>query len=580
MTSVVVIVFGIKNNRKLFLSIRKVLVSFQGHCALDLSFWLNPTYVNPFKGNEMALHRRFTSLSLLMISVNGMVGSAWLFAPLYAAKIAGSAAIIAWVIGGLGTAIIALTFAELSVLFPVAGGSAQIPRISHGIFTSFIVSWIAWLSALTMAPIEVQAILQYASTYFSSLVILKNDVPVLSFFGMLWATILMLLFCIINIVSYKGLIRFNSVLFLFKVLVIVITTVILIKTHFHGINFLDIGHTAFTVTGWQAILTAVASGGVAFAFTGFKHGVELAGEAKNLSYSLPIAIVGSVLVCLLLYIGLQVAFIGAIDPSALVAGWGKLNFIGDAGPFAGLALGLGLFWLANLLYLDAAVSPGGAGLIYVTSTARILYAMSKMGYLPQSLQKLNKQGFPVVSIFVNFLLGMFLFLPLPGWQAMVSFLVSGMVISYAMGPIALICMRQELPEKKREFRLPLAYVICPVAFYFCNLLSYWCGWETLYKLAIAIILGFIVFLVYLRDDRSLVSIKSGLWLFPYLGGLVLISYLGAFGGINLIPFGWDFLVIALFSLVVFFFAVKNRASVTLIDRSETASIIYSKDTIC
>src|SRR5690349_3925857 len=117
----------------------------------------------------MILSRRFTPLGLLMLSINGMVGSAWLFAPLYAAKIAGPASIIAWLIGGLGTAIIALTFAELSVLFPVAGGTAQIPQMSHGALTSFVLSWVAWLSALTMAPIEVQAILQYASNYLTSL---------------------------------------------------------------------------------------------------------------------------------------------------------------------------------------------------------------------------------------------------------------------------------------------------------------------------------------------------------------------------------------------------------------------------
>ena len=97
----------------------------------------------------MALNRRFTPIVLLMLSINGMVGSAWLFAPLYAAKIAGSGAIIAWLIGGVLTTMIALTFAELSVLFPVAGGTAQIPQLSHGTLTSFIVSLVAWLSALT-----------------------------------------------------------------------------------------------------------------------------------------------------------------------------------------------------------------------------------------------------------------------------------------------------------------------------------------------------------------------------------------------------------------------------------------------
>jgi len=511
----------------------------------------------------MTLNRRFTPISLLMLSINGMVGSAWLFAPLYAAKIAGSAAVIAWLIGGIATAIIALTFAELSVLFPVAGGTAQIPQISHGTFTSFIVSWIAWLSALTMAPIEVQAILQYASTYFISLVHIESGIPILTGIGMVWATLLMLTFCVINVVSYKGLVRFNFILFVFKVVVIVLTVIVLIKTSFHTTNFSGLAPTAFSGTGWQAILTAVASGGVAFAFTGFKHGVELAGETTKLAVALPLAIVGSVVSCLILYIGLQIAFIGALSQTALTNGWQHVSFLGDAGPFAGLAAGLGLAWLVKLLYIDAVVSPSGAALIYVTSTARILYAMSQIGYLPRWLQLLNKQNFPVAAIMVNFILGMFLFLPLPGWQAMVSFLVSGMVISYAMGPIALLCMRAEMPNVKRHFRLPAAKIICPLAFYFCNLLSYWCGWDTIYKLAIAMAVGIVFFAIACLRGRLLVpglGLKSGLWMAPYLAGLVLISYLGSFGGKNVIPFGWDFLVIGIFSILILYLAVKNRAS--------------------
>jgi amino acid transporter len=500
-----------------------------------------------------------------MISINGMVGSAWLFAPLYAAKIAGPAAIIAWLIGGFATALVALTFAELSVLFPVAGGSAQIPQVSHGAFTSFIVSWIAWLSALTMAPIEVQAILQYASTYFTSLVLMENGVPVLTGIGMVWATILMLTFCMINIVSYKGLMRFNFVIFSFKILVIILTVFVLIQTSFHTINFTNTLSAPFSLNGWHAILTAVATGGIAFAFTGFKHGVELAGEAKNQAIAIPLAIVGSVLGCLILYIGLQVAFIGAISPHSLVNGWENLSFAGDVGPFAGLAAGLGLVWLVKLLYIDATVSPAGAGLIYVTSTARIIYAMSQIGYLPKWLQKLNKQNFPVAAIMVNFVLGMCLFLPLPGWQAMVSFLVSGMVISYAMGPISLLCLRLEMPNEKRGFRLPFANIICPLAFYFCNLLSYWCGWETIYKLSIAMLIGIIVFAIgWFRGRLTMpnMGFKTGLWMVPYLSGLVIISYLGAFGGKNIIPFGWDFLVIGIFSIAILYLAVLNRAAIS------------------
>lgn len=353
------------------------------------------------------LNRRFTPFALLMISINGMVGSAWLFAPLYAAKIAGSAAILAWIIGGLATAIIALTFAELSVMFPVAGGTAQIPLMSHGTFTSFMMGWIAWLSAMTMAPIEVQAILQYSSNYFTSLMQVENGTPVLTIIGYVWAAILMLAFSAINIYSYKGLVRFNSLLFFFKVAVICLAVFALIHTHFQTSNFLGFTDSVTSITGWHAILSAVATGGVAFAFTGFKHGVELAGETKRMAIAIPLAIVGSIFACLILYLGLQVAFIGALDSNMLANGWENLSFAGDIGPFAGLAAGVGLFWLAKLLYVDAVVSPAGAGLIYVTSTARILYAMSQIGYVPRFLSKLNHEGFPIAAIMVNFFLGMF-----------------------------------------------------------------------------------------------------------------------------------------------------------------------------
>src|SRR5690348_11853574 len=162
------------------------------------------------------LTRRISPATLFMLSMNGIIGSGWLFAPLYAAKIAGSAAIVSWLIGGFAAILIAFTFAELSTMLPIAGGTARIPQLSHGAFASFILSWIAWLSSLLMTPIEVQAVLQYASLFFPSLMHEANGVPVLSIWGYVWAAILMLSLCLVNIVSYRGLMRFNFILFVFK----------------------------------------------------------------------------------------------------------------------------------------------------------------------------------------------------------------------------------------------------------------------------------------------------------------------------------------------------------------------------
>lgn len=506
----------------------------------------------------MKLVRRFTPLNMLFISINGMIGSAWLFAPLYAAKIAGSEAIIAWLIAGGATILIALTFVEIAILVPTAGGSTRIPQLSHGEFTSFVMSWITWLSCVTMPPIEVQAVLQYASTYFHSLTHVVNNASVLTHSGMIWATLIMFGLCVINVVSFKGLVRFNKALFFFKVAVIVLTFGWLIRTSFHTVNF-QIGTHGFN---WPAIFSAVATGGIAFAFTGFKHGIELAGETIKSNVALPLGIIGSIVLCLLLYLGLQIAFIGAIEPEALKRGWSLLSFSGDVGPFAGIAALLGLIILVKLLYVDAVVSPLGAGLIYVTSTSRIVYAMSASNYIPPFFSRVNNQNFPIWAIGLNFVVGMLLFLPLPGWQNMVGFLVSAVVISYTMGPIALLCFRKKLPQEKRVFNLPVAHILCLVAFYFCNLMFYWTGWETVSKLAIAVAIGMVLFIFtvwYQKASWKQLGMKAAFWIVPYLFGLTVISYYGSFGGTEIIPFGWDFLVIAVFSVVMLYLAIQVSA---------------------
>src|SRR3990167_430231 len=153
--------------------------------------------------------RRISPTTLFILSVNGIIGSGWLFAPFYAAKIAGPAALIAWVIGGVSAILIAFTFAELACMLPMVGSTAHIPQLSHGTFASFIMSWIGWLTTLILAPIEVQAVLQYAALYFPALIHAVNGGPVLSLFGYLWAAILMVFLCVINIASYRGLVRFN-----------------------------------------------------------------------------------------------------------------------------------------------------------------------------------------------------------------------------------------------------------------------------------------------------------------------------------------------------------------------------------
>ena len=89
----------------------------------------------------------------------------WLFGALFATIEAGPAAVFSWIIAGVAIIILALVHAELGGMFPLSGATARYPHFSHGSLVSFAAGWITWLGAVTIAPIEVLAVLTYASTY-------------------------------------------------------------------------------------------------------------------------------------------------------------------------------------------------------------------------------------------------------------------------------------------------------------------------------------------------------------------------------------------------------------------------------
>jgi hypothetical protein len=123
-----------------------------------------------------------------------------------------------------------------------------------------------------------------------------------------------------------------------------------------------------------------------------------------------------------------------------------------------------------------------------------------------------------------------------------------------------------MPDAERPFKLPCERLFAVTAFYFCNLLAFWTGWDTFSKLLLAILFGYIFlgFFSYTKEGQKMsLNVRSGLWLFPYYIGLGALSYFGSFGGgRDLMPFGWDFLYIFLFSLIIFYLAHISRMKPT------------------
>ena len=507
------------------------------------------------------LHRDVGLAGLLFASLGGIIGSGWLFGALYAAQEAGPAALLSWVIGGLAVVLLALIYAELGSAYPLSGGIARFPHFTHGSWVSFTIGWVAWLGYITVAPIEVEAAMQYASNYLPWLTHTVNGIVVLSGPGYGIAALLMLVFVVINLVGVKQMANTNTGIGLWKLAIPILTFIVIMSTSFHPSNLVAFG--GFFPYGAKGILSAISTSGIIFSFLGFRQAIELAGESKNPKRNIPFATIGSVLIGIVIYVLLQLALLGSVNPAQLAQGWAKLSYPGHFGPFAGLAVTLGLSWLAILLYIDSVVSPGGTGLIYTSSTARLVYAMARNKYLPKWLAKLNNRGVPMWGIISTFILGVIVFLPFPGWQSLVGFISSAIVLSYGIGPITLIALRKQQPALERPFRLGAAGFWAPIAFIIGNLIVYWTGWNTDWKLFIAILAGFVIFAITVafsrQEERAHLNLRNGYWMIVYFLGLAVISYLGSFGGgLNVLPFGWDFLVLSIFSLVIFYWAVNQR----------------------
>src|SRR5205085_4952004 len=136
------------------------------------------------------LRRDVGLVGLMFASLGSIIGSGWLFGALYAAQLAGPAALVSWGLGAAFVLVLALVHAELGGAYPVAGGSARFPHYSHGSVIGFAIGWVAWVGAVTTAPIEVEAALQYATHYVSWLTTTSGGETVLTTQGYAIAVVL------------------------------------------------------------------------------------------------------------------------------------------------------------------------------------------------------------------------------------------------------------------------------------------------------------------------------------------------------------------------------------------------------
>ncbi|RIV22815.1 APC family permease [Alicyclobacillaceae bacterium I2511] len=499
-------------------------------------------------------------LDLTMISLGGIIGSGWLFGALYAANVAGPAAIISWVIGGFAVLMIGFVYAELGAMLPESGAIVRYPHLSHGHLTGFIMGWAAWIAYASVPAVEAEGVMQYASHWFPAL--WNSKTSLLTGWGLLVAALLMFAFFLINYAGVRFFARINTSVTLIKFIMPLATILIFL---FAGLHWGNLSHAGgFAPDGSSGVLTAVATSGVIFAYLGFRQALDLAAEARNPQRDIPWAIIISITIGIILYVLLQLVFVIGVSPADLAKGWSNVTF---NAPFAELAASLNLGWFAILLYADAILSPAGTGNVYTASTTRVIYALGRNRYFPKALAKVDaKTGIPVLALVVAFILGLIFLLPFPSWQSLVGLVSSATVFTYIIGPVSLAVFRKTAPQGRRPFRLSGAGFINPFAYVIGSLIVYWTGWKIDSKLLIAILIGIVLYFIFSLampeqiQRPSAQSLKSGIWMVFYLIVMLALSYLGStqLGGLkNVIPYPWDMVAVIIASLVFYYWGVAS-----------------------
>lgn len=511
------------------------------------------------------LRRDVGPMALLFTGLGSIIGSGWLFGAWNAARLAGPGAIWAWVLGAAIIMTIALTYAELGAMFPETGGMVRYGHYSHGSLVGFVAGWANWIAIVSVIPVEAEASVQYMSgwkwQWAQDLYHVTAGKGELSHTGLAIAAVLVVMYFLLNFWSVKLFARSNTVITIVKLVIPAATGVALIASGFHSENLSVGAHGGTHANDFAAILTAVATAGIVFSFNGFQSPVNLAGEARNPGRSIPFAIIGAILIATVVYVLLQIAYLGAVPPDLLAkAGWHGINF---SSPFAELAVIVNLNWLAILLYADAFVSPSGTGMTYTASTARMIYGMQRNGTLPKILGRIDpKWGVPRPAMWLNLAVSFLFLFFFRGWDSLAAVISVATIISYLTGPVSVMTLRRTAPELHRPFRLAGLPIIAGVAFIMSAELLYWAKWPRTGEIILLMVVALPVYLYYQYKSgwhdfgRQM---KGAWWLVFYLITLAVVSRIGSskFGGLDVIPYGWDLAVVAVIGLVFFLWGVKS-----------------------
>jgi APA family basic amino acid/polyamine antiporter len=456
------------------------------------------------------LRRSLTSTSLIMLGIGAIIG-AGLFSltGIAAAEHAGPAVTLSFILAAVACAFAGLCYAEFASMIPVAGSAYTYSYATMGEFMAWIIGWDLVLEyALGAATVGVSW-----SRYFLELLnkfgihlphslicspweTLKLGDGTIIEGGMinLPAIFIVSLLSLLLIRGTKESASMNNILVVVKVLVVLLFIAL-------GWNYIDsANYTPYIPEntgvkgqfGWSGVVAGAAT--VFFAFIGFVAVSTAAQEAKNPQKGMPIGILGSLIICTILYVLFSHVMTGLVNYK---------DFANDAKPAATAFAKTGYGFLQNGLILAILAGYTSVILVMLMGQSRVFYSMSKDGLLPKMFSDVHStmrtpwKTNIFFMVFVSLFAG---FVPVSDLGHMVSI---GTLLAFSLVCLGVLIMRKKMPEVPRAFKTPLMPFVPIAGILVCVYLMSALPIESWVRLVIWMALGVAIYFFYGKNHSKL-----------------------------------------------------------------------------
>src|SRR3954454_22929996 len=402
-------------------------------------------------------HRLKKSLSwphLVALGVGAIVGTGILTLIGVGAGKAGPAVILSFAIAGVICACASLAYAEVATMIPASGSAYTYSYVVFG----ELLAWMIGVALILEYTLVVSAVAVgwsgYAAGFLKSVGLGLPDAliqgPELGGVFNLPAIFIIWVVAGLLIAGTRESATLNAILVVIKIaalcLFVAVALPVFNADHFHP--FMPFGFPRSGPPGGEVGVMAGAAI-IFFAFYGFDAIATAAEEAKNPSRDLAIGIVGSMAVCVLIYMVVAAAAIGAVATA---------GFANSAEPLALILREIGQPWAARVLGASAVIALPTVILAFFYGQSRIFFTVARDGLLPSNLARVSKRGTPVrITVFTAVVTSVFAgLIPLASIAALAN---AGTLAAFIAVCAAMLVLRYREPNRERKFRAPLPWLV-------------------------------------------------------------------------------------------------------------------------